>query len=162
MPSRLTRRRSTTGESSLSLHRYVHICTLVLINNPLIMFGSCRHVSPVPSSALMPASSAASSSCPISNGMSFPYISCFFLLDTNVYCREFGLNEKSSSAADDLSGNLVTTMQAGAILGSMICSQVADRWGRKAALIAVAITGFIGGILQAFSFGNYACFYIGR
>ncbi|KAH8176773.1 sugar transporter domain-containing protein [Sarocladium implicatum] len=72
--------------------------------------------------------------------------------------REFRLGEDS----DDLAGNLVTTMQAGAILGSMVCSQIADRWGRKPALLAVAITGFIGGLLQAFSFGNYACFYIGR
>jgi MFS family permease len=76
--------------------------------------------------------------------------------------REFGLDQKSASAQADLQGNLVTTMQSGAIAGSLVCSQFADRWGRKPALLAVAITGFIGGLLQAFSFGNYACFYIGR
>jgi sugar porter (SP) family MFS transporter len=76
--------------------------------------------------------------------------------------REYGLDTASASTAADLSGNLVTTMQAGAIGGSRVCSQFADRWGRKPALLAVAVTGFIGGLLQAFAFGHLSCFYIGR
>lgn len=53
-------------------------------------------------------------------------------------------------------------MQAGAIGGALICSPYADLKGRKPALLMVAITGFVGGILQAFSYGHLSAFYIGR
>ncbi|KAF4984478.1 hypothetical protein FZEAL_326 [Fusarium zealandicum] len=76
--------------------------------------------------------------------------------------REFGLDTRPPSAAADLSGNLVTTMQAGAVAGALISSPFADRKGRKPALLAVAITGFIGGLMQAFSYGHLSVFYIGR
>lgn len=76
--------------------------------------------------------------------------------------REFDFLDKPAAAVANLSGNLVTTMQAGAIAGAIVCSPFADRWGRKPALLGVAITGFIGGVLQAFSYGHLAAFYIGR
>jgi MFS family permease len=53
-------------------------------------------------------------------------------------------------------------MQAGAIAGALLSSPFADRKGRKPALLLVAITGFIGGIMQAFSYGHLSVFYIGR
>ncbi|CAM1510822.1 Fc.00g083350.m01.CDS01 [Cosmosporella sp. VM-42] len=76
--------------------------------------------------------------------------------------REFGLDNRPPKAAADLSGNLVTTMQAGAIAGALISSPFADRKGRKPALLAVAVTGLIGGLMQAFSYGHLPAFYIGR
>lgn len=76
--------------------------------------------------------------------------------------REFGLEDRPPGAAADLAGNLVTTMQAGAVAGALIASPFADRKGRKPALIGVAITGFIGGVMQAFSYGHLPVFYIGR
>ncbi|KAM0197373.1 hypothetical protein ACHAPI_005241 [Fusarium lateritium] len=76
--------------------------------------------------------------------------------------RVFGLDTRPPKAAADLSGNLVTTMQAGAIAGALLSSPFADRKGRKPALLLVAITGFVGGILQAFSYGHLSAFYIGR
>lgn len=75
---------------------------------------------------------------------------------------EFGLDTKPRDVADDLSGNLVTTMQAGAILGAMASSPFADRWGRKPSLLAVALTGLAGGLMQAFAYGHFPVFYIGR
>lgn len=53
-------------------------------------------------------------------------------------------------------------MQAGAVAGALLSSPFADKWGRKPGLLAVAITGFIGGLLQAFSYGHLSAFYIGR
>ncbi|KAI5458839.1 hypothetical protein BGZ63DRAFT_362069 [Mariannaea sp. PMI_226] len=76
--------------------------------------------------------------------------------------REFGFENQPSSAVANLSGNLVTTMQAGAVAGALISSPLADRKGRKPALLAVAITGLIGGLMQAFSYGHLSVFYIGR
>ncbi|KAH7235031.1 uncharacterized protein BKA55DRAFT_522408 [Fusarium redolens] len=76
--------------------------------------------------------------------------------------RSFGLDNRPKEDAADLAGNLVTTMQAGAIAGALLSSPFADRKGRKPALLLVAITGFIGGIMQAFSYGHLSVFYIGR
>jgi MFS family permease len=53
-------------------------------------------------------------------------------------------------------------MQAGAVAGAMLSSPYADWKGRKPALLAVAITGFIGGVMQAFSYGHFSVFYLGR
>jgi MFS family permease len=53
-------------------------------------------------------------------------------------------------------------MQAGAVGGAMVSSYFADRWGRKPALLAVAVSGIIGGLMQAFSYGHFPVFYIGR
>lgn len=80
----------------------------------------------------------------------------------DAFDREFGLDEKPPSAAADLSGNLVTTMQAGAVAGALLSSPYADWKGRKPALLIVAVTGFIGGIMQAVSYGHLSVFYIGR
>ena len=76
--------------------------------------------------------------------------------------REFGLDTKSSRAVADISGNLVTTMQAGAVAGALVCSPFADKYGRKPSLLLVAIVGFIGGLMQTVSYGHFPVFYIGR
>ncbi len=46
--------------------------------------------------------------------------------------------------------------------GAILSSPVADRLGRKPALLATAIGGIIGGLMQAFSYGHLPVFYIGR
>jgi MFS family permease len=53
-------------------------------------------------------------------------------------------------------------MQAGAILGALISSPIADRKGRRPALLGVAILAFIGGLMQGLAFGHLPVFYIGR
>lgn len=53
-------------------------------------------------------------------------------------------------------------MQAGAFAGALLTNPIAHLLGRKPSLMIVSVFAFIGGILQAFSYGNYACFYIGR
>ncbi|KAK3935538.1 putative MFS quinate transporter [Diplogelasinospora grovesii] len=75
---------------------------------------------------------------------------------------EFGLNGLSKTDAANLSANLVTTMQAGAFAGALLANPLAGKLGRKPGLLIVALFAFIGGILQAFSYGNFACFYVGR
>ncbi|KAL2108123.1 hypothetical protein VUR80DRAFT_4241 [Thermomyces stellatus] len=76
--------------------------------------------------------------------------------------RELGLDERSPSVAADLSGNLVKTMQAGAVAGALLSSPFADRWGRKPGLLAIEVTDLMGGILKASSYGGLPAFYIGR
>ncbi|KIV87704.1 hypothetical protein PV11_03234 [Exophiala sideris] len=76
--------------------------------------------------------------------------------------KEFGLDGLSKIAASNLSANLVSVMQAGAIVGSLAAMPIGDWIGRKRAIMIVAVFAFIGGILQAFSYGSLVCFYIGR
>ncbi|KPI35518.1 Quinate permease [Cyphellophora attinorum] len=76
--------------------------------------------------------------------------------------KQYGLDVLPASAAANLSGNLVVTMQAGAILGALISSPIADRKGRRPALLGVAILAFIGGLMQGLAFGHLPVFYIGR
>lgn len=53
-------------------------------------------------------------------------------------------------------------MQAGAIVGALAANPFADTFGRKKTIYLVAIFAFIGGLLQALSYGSLVCFYIGR
>jgi MFS family permease len=53
-------------------------------------------------------------------------------------------------------------MQAGAIVGALAANPLADMKGRKITIWVVATFAFIGGLLQAFSYGHLSCFYVGR
>ena len=75
---------------------------------------------------------------------------------------EFGLTNKSKDAQANLSANLVSAMQAGAIFGALGAFPLSDKIGRKPSLMIVAVFAFVGGLLQAFSYGHLPCFYVGR
>ena len=75
---------------------------------------------------------------------------------------EYGLTDLSKTAKSNLSANLVSVMQAGAIAGALAANPLADRVGRKPTIMTVAVFAFIGGLLQAFSYGKLSCFYVGR
>ncbi|KAJ9495653.1 hypothetical protein H2202_008941 [Exophiala xenobiotica] len=72
--------------------------------------------------------------------------------------KEYGLGKNSAN----LSANLVSVMQAGAILGSLVANPLSDWIGRKKSILVISVFAFIGGLLQAFAYGSFACFYIGR
>ncbi|KAK5449907.1 hypothetical protein LTS15_008480 [Exophiala xenobiotica] len=72
--------------------------------------------------------------------------------------KEYGLGKNSAN----LSANLVSVMQAGAILGSLVANPLSDWIGRKRSILVISVFAFIGGLLQAFAYGSFACFYIGR
>ncbi|RFU24016.1 hypothetical protein B7463_g12319, partial [Scytalidium lignicola] len=73
--------------------------------------------------------------------------------------KEFNYNNKTDP---NLSGNLVTVMQAGAVAGALLANPFAERLGRKPGLLMVSVFAFIGGMLQSFSYGHLSCFYVGR
>lgn len=75
---------------------------------------------------------------------------------------EFHYAGRSKIGKSNLSANLVSVMQAGAVVGALVAFPCADKWGRKPSLIGVSVFAFIGGLLQAFSYGYFSCFYIGR
>lgn len=53
-------------------------------------------------------------------------------------------------------------MQAGAIVGALGALPLGERLGRKPSLMIIAVFAFVGGLMQAFSNGNFGTFYAGR
>jgi len=68
----------------------------------------------------------------------------------------------SKTAAANLLSNIVSTLQAGCFFGSLIAYYVADRWGRKPALMLAAVITVIGVIIQCASDGHISALYVGR
>ena len=64
--------------------------------------------------------------------------------------KTFGLTADGPNAyqAPALSANIVTTLQAGAVIGSLLAYTVADRFGRRIALISGAALFLLGCALQ--------------
>ncbi|CAK7233651.1 hypothetical protein SCUCBS95973_008666 [Sporothrix curviconia] len=79
-----------------------------------------------------------------------------------TFKAQYGLDVLSDSARAVLSGNLVITMQAGAILGALCGYPSGETVGRRPSLLVYSVLAFIGGLLQTFAYGHLACFYIGR
>lgn len=76
--------------------------------------------------------------------------------------KEFGLSGFSSDASANLSANLVSTMQAGAIVGALGALPFSEKLGRRPSLMITSLFAFAGGFMQAFSNGNLGTFYAGR
>lgn len=76
--------------------------------------------------------------------------------------KEFGLDGFGSTTSANLSANLVSTMQAGAILGALGALPISEKLGRRPSLLITSVFAFAGGFIQAFSNGNFGTFYAGR
>jgi len=62
----------------------------------------------------------------------------------------------------NLSANIVSTLQAGCFFGALSSSFVADRWGRRPALMVAAAIAFVGSAMQAAASGSLGAMYAGR
>lgn len=78
------------------------------------------------------------------------------------FVEDYGLGDPKSKASANLSGNIVSTLQAGCFLGALVASPLTDRFGRKWCLIGVSLVVTIGVIMQAVSLGNLGPLYAGR
>ncbi|KAJ5550620.1 hypothetical protein N7535_001435 [Penicillium sp. DV-2018c] len=74
----------------------------------------------------------------------------------------YGLENISDVAAANLSANIVSTLQAGCFFGALIASPIAEKWGRRMALISAALTAIIGIVMQTAASGHLEAMYIGR
>ncbi|KAG9241119.1 putative quinate permease [Calycina marina] len=75
---------------------------------------------------------------------------------------KFGLADKSSSEVATLVSNIVSVLQAGCFVGSLVAYWVADRWGRKPSLLGSAFISIVGIVIQTSSSGHIAALYVGR
>ncbi|GAB7353706.1 hypothetical protein MBLNU459_g4109t1 [Dothideomycetes sp. NU459] len=76
--------------------------------------------------------------------------------------RTYGLQGLSKVAAADLSANIVSTLQCGCFVGALAASWVADRLGRRPALMIAAVFVMVGVIMQSAALGHLASMYVGR
>lgn len=87
----------------------------------------------------------------------YNYLSIIVGYDTSViggtmaldpFRRDFGLARASDLETDTLEGNIVSTFQAGCFFGSLLTFPLAEKFGRKMAII-IAISVFcVGGSLM--------------
>lgn len=62
--------------------------------------------------------------------------------------KDFGLMNVSEHATDTLEGNIVSTFQAGCFFGSLLTFPLAERFGRKIAIIMAILVFCVGGSLM--------------
>lgn len=65
------------------------------------------------------------------------------------------------SLPDDVTGGIVSSFTGGAIIGSLILTQLSDRYGRRAAIFVGSILAILGGALQGGA-NNVATVIVGR
>lgn len=70
--------------------------------------------------------------------------------------------DKPKTVTANLSANIVSTLQAGCFVGSLLASPLADKMGRKPALLISAFISIIGTVMQAAASGKLAAMYVGR
>ncbi|KAF9872575.1 MFS quinate transporter [Colletotrichum karsti] len=78
------------------------------------------------------------------------------------FMNDYGLGEASKVETANLTGNIVSTLQAGCLVGALIASPLTDRYGRKWCLVGVAAVILVGVAMQAASLGKLAPIFVGR
>ncbi|KAF2663342.1 general substrate transporter [Microthyrium microscopicum] len=84
------------------------------------------------------------------------------VLTLPAFMAKYGLNGLNKVQLADLTANITSVLQAGCFIGCFIASWVADKWGRRTALVMNGLITTIGCIFQAAGNGNLAVMYIGR
>lgn len=80
----------------------------------------------------------------------------------NIGGSKYGLDDLSTIQRADLQANIVSTLQCGCFAGALIASYIADRLGRRIALLIAAVVVTIGCVFQAAADGHIALMYVGR
>ncbi|KAG8770430.1 hypothetical protein FRC12_004266 [Ceratobasidium sp. 428] len=76
--------------------------------------------------------------------------------------RDFGLDRASQHERDTLSGNIVSTFQAGTFFGSLLTFPLVEKYGRKKGMLAAGWVFLVGAILMTASNGRLGLIYAGR
>lgn len=76
--------------------------------------------------------------------------------------RDFSLLDVSSKARDTLQGNIVSTFQAGCFFGALFTFPLAEKIGRKKAIMFSSLVFLAGGTLMTAAHGKIAMLIAGR
>ncbi|KAH0438574.1 MFS quinate transporter [Colletotrichum camelliae] len=78
------------------------------------------------------------------------------------FMNDYGLENASKVDTANLTGNIVSTLQAGCLVGALAAAQLTDKFGRKWCLVSVAAVILVGVAMQAASLGKLAPIFVGR
>ncbi|KAF2876924.1 general substrate transporter [Massariosphaeria phaeospora] len=78
------------------------------------------------------------------------------------FMAKYGLDNIDDVALANLSANIASTLQAGCFFGCFIASWMADKYGRRFALIANGLITIVGVIIQSVASGSLEAMYVGR
>ncbi|KFZ18595.1 hypothetical protein V501_01124 [Pseudogymnoascus sp. VKM F-4519 (FW-2642)] len=81
------------------------------------------------------------------------------ILGLPAFKKDYNLTADNSA---DLGSNIVSTLQAGCLVGSLAAYWFADKYGRKPSLMGAAVWTTIGVIFQSAGSGKLALMYVGR
>jgi sugar porter (SP) family MFS transporter len=76
--------------------------------------------------------------------------------------RDFGLENVAAADRDTLQGNIVSTFQAGCFFGALLTFPLAEKIGRKWAILISNFVFIVGGILMTASHGQISMIVVGR
>lgn len=76
--------------------------------------------------------------------------------------RDFGLLDVTTTARDTLQGNIVSTFQAGCFFGALLTFPLAEKIGRKKAIMWSSLVFCAGGTLMTAAHGKIAMLIAGR
>ena len=62
--------------------------------------------------------------------------------------KDFGLETADATRRDTLQGNIVSTFQAGCFFGSLLTFPLAEKFGRKIAIVVAICIFLVGGSLM--------------
>lgn len=76
--------------------------------------------------------------------------------------NEFGITGLSTTAANNISSNVVSVFQGGCFFGALFTLPLAERFGRRIPLIITGTIFLAGSFMQTWANGDLDLMYIGR
>lgn len=83
-------------------------------------------------------------------------------LALDSFRRDFAIDQISSTERDTLQGNIVSTFQAGCFFGALLTFPLAEKIGRKRAVMLASLVFLVGGTLMTASSGHIGMIIGGR
>lgn len=78
------------------------------------------------------------------------------------FIQDFGLSDISDARRDGIQANIVSTFQAGCFFGALLTFPIAEKLGRRRAIMIASLVFCIGGTLMTAARGNMNFIYAGR
>ncbi|KAH7126933.1 general substrate transporter [Dendryphion nanum] len=79
-----------------------------------------------------------------------------------AFKKKYGLDKLKPKQESDLAANIASTLQGGCFVGCFLASWMADKYGRRFALIFNGLITIIGCVIQSVAFGSLPAMYVGR
>ncbi|TIA83388.1 general substrate transporter [Aureobasidium pullulans] len=84
------------------------------------------------------------------------------VLTLPAFKAKYNLDKATSIERANLQANIVSTLQCGCFVGALVASYIADKLGRRKALLMAGVIVTVGSVFQAAADGHIALMYVGR